>query len=74
MVLFSLEEIRKAVLGSCRCKPLSQDGFSMAFFQDHWNLVKVELERVYEEFFEGGILNCSILEIIVVGSLFNSFF
>lgn len=46
-----LEEIRKAVLGSYRYKSLGQDGFSMVFFQDHWNLVKVELERVFEEFF-----------------------
>lgn len=46
---------------------LGPDDFSMAFFQDNWDLLKVELERVFEFFFfvERGILNRSILKTVV---------
>ena len=35
------------------------------FFQDNWDLLKVELEGVFKEFFERGIMNRSIVETFV---------
>ena len=53
----------KKVVFSCnRNKSPSTYGFSMAFFSDNWNLVKGDLEGVFEEFYERGILNSSLVE------------
>lgn len=55
-----MEEIKRAVSGCERNKTPSLDGLSMAFFQDYWDLIKGELEGVFKEFFERGILNQSM--------------
>lgn len=62
---FSVEEIRSAVFGCDRSKSSSPNGFSMAFFQDNWNFLKGELEINFKEFFERGILSCSISKTFV---------
>lgn len=63
--LWILEEIKRAVFGSERYKSPSPDGFSMAFCQDKRDLLKVELENVFKEFFDGGILNRSLTETFI---------
>lgn len=45
---FIVEEIRKMVFGSDRSKSSCPNGFSMIFFQDNWDLLKVELESVFK--------------------------
>lgn len=62
---FSLEEIRKVVFGGDRSKSSGLDGFSMALFQENYNLLKGELEIIFQEFFGRGILNHSLSETFV---------
>lgn len=54
MVPFTVEEIKKTVFCCEGNKSLGADGFSMAFFRKNWNLIKVDLERVFKELFERG--------------------
>lgn len=62
---FTVEEIRKAVFECDRDKALGLDGFSMALFQERWKEIKVDLEQVFKEFFERGILDNSLNETYV---------
>ena len=46
---------------SCdRDKSPGSDGYSMAFFQDCWDIVKEDLLRFFEEFFIGGVVNSAM--------------
>ena len=44
VALFTLDEVKKAVFSCDRNKSLGADGFSMAFFQDNWNIIEEDLE------------------------------
>lgn len=67
VALFSWEEIKKAAFGSGKKQiaGMGWDGISMAFYQDNWELLKNELEGVFKEFLERGILNISISKTFV---------
>lgn len=43
-----------------RNKASSSNGFSMAFFQDNWEGIKDDLERVFKDFCERGILDSTL--------------
>ena len=57
---FDLEEIKKAVFSCDRDKSPGSDGYTMAFFQDCWDIVKEDLFRFFEEFFRGGVVNSAM--------------
>lgn len=59
---FTVEEIKLAVFGCNSLKSLGLHGFSMAFYQENWSLVKEDLVKVFQEFYGRGILNSSMLE------------
>lgn len=65
VVLFTWDEIEKAVFNCDRNKTPSADGFSMDFFQDIWNLIKGDLEGVFKESVERGILNSLFVETFI---------
>jgi hypothetical protein len=47
---FEEREVREVIKGMDRDKALGLDGFSMAFFQDCWEVVKEDFMAVFEEF------------------------
>jgi hypothetical protein len=51
---FEEREVREAIIGMDRDKAPGLDGFSMAFFQDCWEVVKGDLMAVFEEFHARG--------------------
>lgn len=57
VVSFTLDELKKVVFNCDENKFSGVDGFSVTFFIYNWNLIKGDLEGVFKEFFEGGILN-----------------
>ena len=57
---FDLEEIKKAVFSCDRDKSPGSDGYSMAFFQDCWDIVKEDLFKFFEEFFKGRVVNSAM--------------
>ncbi|TYK22164.1 peptidyl-prolyl cis-trans isomerase CYP23 isoform X1 [Cucumis melo var. makuwa] len=65
VVPFTIEVIEKVVFNCDGNRALGADGFSMAFFQDDWDLIKGDLEGVFKEFFERGILNKLVVETFV---------
>ena len=65
MVPFTIEVIKKVVFNCDGNRALGAYGFSMAFFQDDWDLIKGDLEGVFKEFFERGILNKLVVETFV---------
>ena len=54
---FKDEEVRKAIFGCAPNKSTGPDGFSMAFFQYPWEIIKGDLMKVFEEFWHSGIIN-----------------
>lgn len=56
---FDEMEIRKAVFDYERDKAPGLNGFSMAVFQDCWEVVKQDLLGVFSEFRESGVINLS---------------
>nr|CAN66499.1 hypothetical protein VITISV_010636 [Vitis vinifera] len=56
---FIEEEISKAIFQLDRDKAPGPDGFTIAVFQDCWDVIKEELVRVFAEFHRSGIINQS---------------
>ena len=65
---FQEEEIHVALMDMNGDKAPSPDGFTMAFWQDSWDVVKEDVLRVFREFFEHGTfiisLNATFLVLI----------
>jgi hypothetical protein len=51
---FEEKEVRKVIKGMDRDKAPGPNGFSMAFFQDCWEVVKEDFMAVFEEFYTRG--------------------
>ncbi|RVX05595.1 Transposon TX1 uncharacterized 149 kDa protein [Vitis vinifera] len=56
---FTEEEISKAIFQLDRDKALGPDGFTIAVFQECWDVIKEDLVRVFAEFHRSGIINQS---------------
>ena len=56
---FSEEKIHNAVLHLNKEKAPGPDGFTIAFYQDCWEMIKDDLLRVFLEFHNNGIINQS---------------
>ncbi|WKA03325.1 hypothetical protein VitviT2T_021440 [Vitis vinifera] len=56
---FTEEEISKAIFQMDRDKAPGPDGFTIAVFQDCWDVIKEDLVRVFDEFHRSGIINQS---------------
>ncbi|RVW39477.1 Transposon TX1 uncharacterized 149 kDa protein [Vitis vinifera] len=56
---FTEEEIYKAIFQMDRDKAPGPDGFTIAVFQDCWDVIKEDLVRVFAEFHRSGIINQS---------------
>ena len=56
---FTEEEISKAIFQLDRDKAPGPDGFTIAVFQDCWDVIKEDLVRVFAEFHRSGIVNQS---------------
>ena len=54
---FTEEEISKAIFQLDWDKVQGPDGFTIAIFQDCWDVVKEDLVRVFVEFHRSGIIN-----------------
>ena len=54
---FIEEEISKAIFQLDRDKALGPDGFTIAVFQECWDVIKEDLVRVFAEFHRSGIIN-----------------
>jgi hypothetical protein len=66
--VFEEEEIRKVVSAMNGDKASSLDGFFLAFFQECWDVLRVDLMKVFNEFHAGGLfeesLNASFITLI----------
>jgi hypothetical protein len=51
---FEEKEVREVIKGMDRDKAPGPDGFSMAFFQDCWEVIKEDVMAVFEEFYTRG--------------------
>ena len=56
---FTEEEISKAIFKMDRDKAPGPDDFTIAVFQDCWDVIKENLVRVFDEFHRSGIINQS---------------
>ena len=54
---FEEEGIKCAVFECDGNKALGPDGFSLAMYQDQWEVIKSDLIKVFNEFHESGIIN-----------------
>ena len=54
---FTEEEIKEVVFEYDESKALGPDGFSMAVFQTQWDTMKIDIMKVFEEFYRSGIIN-----------------
>lgn len=54
---FTEDEIKNAVFQCDGNKTLGPDGFALLLYQECWDIIKGDLMRVFEEFFEGGVVN-----------------
>lgn len=59
---FTIEEIKAALKSLGKGKAPGPDGFTIEFFQMYWDLVKVDFQRLFEQFFENGRLNACTQE------------
>ncbi|RVW74541.1 hypothetical protein CK203_053796 [Vitis vinifera] len=58
---FTEEEICKAIFQMDRDKAPGPDGFTIAVFQDCWEVIKEDLVKVFTEFHRSGIINQSTM-------------
>ena len=56
---FTEEKISKVIFQLDRDKAPGPDGFTIAMFQDCWDVIKEDLVRVLAEFHRSGIINQS---------------
>ena len=63
---FRKKEIHVALMDMNGDKAPSPDGFTMAFWQDSWDVVKEDVLRVLKEFFEHGTFIRSLNTIFLV--------
>ena len=63
---FTKEEIYKTIFQLDKDKALGPDGFTIAVFQDCWDVIKEDLVRVFAEFHSSGIINQSTNVFIVL--------
>ncbi|XP_020270858.1 uncharacterized protein LOC109846046 [Asparagus officinalis] len=63
---FSVEEVHKAIFDMSGDKSPGPDGFSALFFQVFWDIVKDDIMKLFEEFYEGFIKNRYLLDGVVV--------
>ena len=56
---FTEKEISKVIFQLDKDKAPGLDGFTIAVFQDCWNMIKENLVRVFAEFHRSGIINRS---------------
>ena len=56
---FTEEEISKAIFQLDKDKASGSDGFTIAGFQDCWDVIKEDLVMVFAEFYRSGIINQS---------------
>ena len=63
---FTEEEISKAIFQLDRDKAPGPDGFTVAVFQDCWDVIKEDLVRVFAEFHRSGIINQSTNAFFIV--------
>ena len=59
---FEEEEVRKVVFSSDGNKSPGPDGFTLAFFQNCWEEVKLELMTVLNDFHSDGVVNRAVNE------------
>jgi Reverse transcriptase (RNA-dependent DNA polymerase) len=50
---FSEEEIREALFQTCDTKALGPDEFPIIFYQHFWPIVKADILRLFQAFYEG---------------------
>ena len=56
---FTEEKISKTIFQLDRDKALGPDDFTIAVFQNYWDVIKEDLVRVFVEFHKNGIINQS---------------
>jgi hypothetical protein len=65
---FEEREVMEVVKGMYRHKAYGPDGFSMAFFQDCWKVIKEDIMVVFSDFFTHGkfekSLNATFISLI----------
>jgi hypothetical protein len=65
---FEEEEVRKVVSAMVGDRTPKPDGFSMAFFQACWNVLRGDIMVVFRDFNDGGLfensLNASFISLI----------
>ena len=54
---FSVEEVKEAVFDCDGSKTPGPDGYSLAVFQSQWDTVKNDLMKVFDEFYDSGVIN-----------------
>lgn len=57
---FEEREVLEVVKGMDRDKALGPDGFSMAFFQDCWSVIKEDIMVVFSDFYARGKFEKSV--------------
>ena len=57
---FGVEEIRVAVFNCDKDKSPGSDGYTMAFYQDCWDIISEDLVRFFEKFFTRGVVNSTM--------------
>ena len=57
--LFSVEEVQIAIFQLNKEKALGPDGFTIAIYQECWDVIKEDLMRVFLEFHTNGVINQS---------------
>ncbi|XP_023518084.1 uncharacterized protein LOC111781628 [Cucurbita pepo subsp. pepo] len=61
-VAFTEEEVVKAIQNLGSDKTLGPDGFTSEFFQKCWNFMRVDIMRVFHDFFRNGVINGNLNE------------
>ena len=56
---FTKEEVCKAIFQLDKENALGLDGFSIAMFQECWDMIKEDLLKVFMEFHNSGVINQS---------------
>ena len=64
--LFTEEKIFKAIFQLDRDKALGPDDFTIAVFQNYWDVIKEDLVRLFAEFHRSGIINQSTNAFFIV--------